>query len=115
MRCADAGAPRAFADVLPVDVLLLCGIFGNVAEADVRQVIGALPGLVVPGGTVVWTRGGGDPDRRHQVRAWFGEAGCEEVAFDGAPERFGVGVHRLPPARPGRAVPLPDRLFTFRR
>jgi hypothetical protein len=115
VRSADAGAPRTFADVLPVDVLLLCGIFGNVAEADVQAVIGALPAMVVPGGTVVWTRGGGDPDRRPQVRAWFAEAGCDEAAFDGAPERFGVGVHRLPAAQPARPGPLPDRLFTFRR
>jgi len=113
VRRADAGAPRAFADVLPVDVLLLCGIFGNLADADVEAVIGVLPAMVVPGGTVVWTRGGGDPDRRPQVRAWFAAAGCEEVAFDGAPERFGVGVHRLPEARPGTPDPLPDRLFTF--
>ncbi|HEX6421606.1 MAG TPA: hypothetical protein VFZ77_24090 [Acidimicrobiales bacterium] len=114
VRCADAGAPRTFADALPVDVLLLCGIFGNVADADVEAVIDALPAMVVPGGTVVWTRGGGDPDRRPQVRAWFAAAGFDEVAFDGAPERFGVGVHRLPVGRPGTPIPLPDRLFTFR-
>ena len=32
VRQADAGLVSAFADVLPADVLLLCGIFGNVSD-----------------------------------------------------------------------------------
>src|SRR5512144_1579804 len=37
VRCADAGRPESFADFLPVDLLLLCGIFGNVADQDIRR------------------------------------------------------------------------------
>jgi hypothetical protein len=36
VRCADASDPATFADQVPADVLLLCGIFGNVAPADVK-------------------------------------------------------------------------------
>jgi hypothetical protein len=112
-RCGDAGDPTLFHDVLPVDVLLLCGIFGNIEHVAVQDMIAAIPSLVVSDGYVIWTRGGSDPDRRGEVRRWFRAAGHDEVAFDGAPEPYGVGVNqiRLPPA--ARHMAPPDRLFTF--
>lgn len=113
VRIADAGATSTFADVVPVDVLMLCGIFGNVADADIRRTIDAVPALLVPGGTVVWTRGRfGDVDLRPSLRRWFVEAGLEEVAYDGEPESFGVGVARGPSPAAVDIV-LPDRVFTF--
>lgn len=116
VRTADAGSTRTFADVVPVDLLLLCGIFGNVTGADIRRTVDAVPALLTPGGTAIWTRGRfADGDLRPQVRRWFVEAGMEEVAFDGAPERFGVGVARAGDAdRPVRRhAPVPARLFAF--
>lgn len=112
VRCADAGRLASFADLLPVDVLVLCGVFGNLAHEDVESVAGMIPLLVAPGGFVLWTRGGSEPDRRPEIRRWFAEAGMHEVAFDGAPAFYGVGLHR----RPAEAVDvgeLPDVLFTF--
>lgn len=87
VRCADAGNPASFADVLPVDVLLLCGIFGNIDHQGVNDVIDAVPQMLVEGGFVIWTRGGSYPDRRPEVRSWFRTAGLAEVSFDGAPRR----------------------------
>src|SRR6202022_4491515 len=72
VRCGDAGGPTLFRDVLPVDVLLLCGIFGNIEPASVKDLIDAIPSLVVPDGYVIRTRGGSGPDRRSEVRRWFG-------------------------------------------
>lgn len=115
VRQADAGAPAAYADAVPADVLVLCGIFGNVDDDDIRRVVAAVPALARPGGTVVWTRGGSPPDKRPDVRRWFAEAGFEELSFDGAPQPFGVGVHRVPTAPAGPPPPLPARLFTFVR
>ena len=40
---ADAGLAAGFADVLPADVLLLCGIFGNVSDRDIRRTVQAAP------------------------------------------------------------------------
>jgi hypothetical protein len=119
VRRGDAGDPALFADALPVDLLLLCGIFGNVSDTDIRATVGAVPSLMAPGGTVIWTRGrlGGEDDLRPVIRRWFSDAGLTEVAFDGAPETFGVGVARRDPgvaAGPG-LPPLPGRLFTFVR
>jgi hypothetical protein len=112
VRCADAGDPASFSDVLPVDVLLLCGIFGNIEHGRVKDVIDVVPHLLAKGGYVIWTRGASDPDRRPEVRSWFRAAGLAEVSFDGAPETFGVGVNqRL--SGPDRQHRLPSRLFSF--
>jgi hypothetical protein len=114
VRRGDAGATATFASALPVDLLVLCGIFGNIAPEDIRRTIAAVPTMLAPGGIVVWTRGVVDAvDLRPDVRAWLGAAGLVELAFDGAPELYGVGV-----ARAGAGVGagrLPARLFTFVR
>lgn len=119
VRHADAGLTAGYADALPADVLLLCGIFGNVSDDDVGRTVTAAPALCAPGGTVIWTRHRRPPDLTALVREWFAEAGFAEVAFE-APETastlIGVGVHRraAAPAGPARAVERPGgRLFTF--
>ena len=114
---ADAGETAVFADVLPVDLLVLCGIFGNVSEDDIRATLAAVPAMVAPGGFVLWTRGAfAEGDLRPSVRQWSREAGLEEVAYDGEPAPYGIGLYRLPAeAAPEFAVVLPDRLFTFIR
>lgn len=115
VRSADAGRLTSFADVLPVDLLLLCGIFGNVSERDIQRTVSAAPGMLRRGGRVIWTRGRFEgEDLRPAVRRWFLETGFEELAYDGEPEPFGVGVARWTgPARAGGE--LPERLFTFVR
>jgi hypothetical protein len=118
VRVADAGLVAGFADALPADVLLLCGIFGNVSDADIERTIRAAPALCRPGATVIWTRGRRPPDLTPQVRAWFGENGFGEVAFD-ALENSGSVDHLISVgvSRRGRAPAAgwPDgRLFTFR-
>lgn len=112
VRCRDAGAVESFLDVLPVNLLMLCGIFGNIDHPQVKTVIEFIPNLVREGGFVIWTRGESEPDRRPEVRRWFTEAGLEEIAFDGSPEPYGVGLNRV--TRPGLPRPtLPARLFSF--
>ena len=73
VRQADASRPSGYADVLPADVLLLCGIFGNISDADIRRTIAAAPALSAPAATVIWTRHRRQPDLTPQVRAWFRE------------------------------------------
>jgi hypothetical protein len=114
VRVADASLVAGFADALPADVLLLCGIFGNVSDRDIGRTIRAAPALCRTGATVIWTRHRRPPDLTPQVRAWFTESGFEDVAFDALETSvmIGVGVSRL-----GRAPAAgrPDgRLFTFR-
>jgi len=113
VRCADASSMDVFADALPVDVLMLCGIFGNVDPDDVRRLIAVCPAFLSAGGFVIWTRGRSDPDRRPEVRTWFEESGFAEIAFDGEPEPYGVGLHRLRAGAQRLVVDPPTPLFTF--
>jgi Putative methyltransferase len=115
VRAADAGAVAAYADALPADVLLLCGIFGNISDEDIRQTVMAAAAMCTPGGTVIWTRHRRPPDLTGQIRSWFEAAGFAEVSFD-APDTAtmtGVGVHRLPVTAPAARIP-DGRLFSFR-
>ena len=110
----DAALTDAYADEVPADVVLVCGVFGNIADGDIERTIGALPQLCREGAEVIWTRHRRHPDLTPSVRRWFGEAGFDEVAFESAgPGSFAVGMHRL--AREGDALVPGVRLFTFFR
>jgi hypothetical protein len=111
---ADAGVVDAYLGALPADLILLCGVFGNISVADVQATVSALPTLCAPAASVIWTRSRREPDATPQIREWFARRGFEERAFDAPSDvLFSVGVHRftgLPrPAEPGR------RLFRFLR
>lgn len=110
---ADASSTTAYADLVPADLLLVCGVFGNIADADIHASIAILPTLCAPAATVVWTRYPRDAALLPTINGWFDEAGFALLAQQtGVPGRqFGVGVHRLttppPPYLPG------VRMFTF--
>src|SRR5262249_4727487 len=50
VRTGDAGEVATFADLLPVDVLMLCGVFGNVDDSDVVRSTAAARLMVAAGG-----------------------------------------------------------------
>ena len=77
-----------FADALPADVLLLCGIFGNVSDRDINRTVQAAPALCRAGATVIWTRHRRPPDLTPRIRQWFADSGFAEIAFDA----LGTGV-----------------------
>jgi hypothetical protein len=114
VREADAAAVASFADALPADVLLLCGIFGNVSDEDIKRTVETSAAMCTPGATVIWTRHRRPPDLTPQVRAWFAASGFDELAFDALDTSTltGLGANRL---RRATTAGLPDRpLFTFR-
>jgi hypothetical protein len=115
IRHADASLVSSFEDALPADVLLLCGIFGNVVEGDIERTVRAAAVLCADGATVIWTRHRRPPDLTPRIRDWFCSSGFDEVAFEalGTSSLTGVGVNSWPGhhARPG---PVPaGPLFTF--
>jgi hypothetical protein len=110
----DAADTSLYSELAPIDLLLLCGIFGNISDDDIRTTIGAAAALLREGGRVIWTRGATDPDLRPVIRDWVKELGFDELSFDGDPEPFGVGVG-LRRADEVPSKPLPKRLFTFLR
>ncbi|GAA1131147.1 class I SAM-dependent methyltransferase [Nocardioides aquiterrae] len=119
VRTADAGTAASYAGGVPADVLLACGVFGNVSDDDVARTVTALPSLLAPGGCVIWTRGrrvpqdpsthAGDP--AELVRSLFADAGFEEVSYVADESGFRVGVHEWP--GPTRTPPAEGRLFSF--
>jgi hypothetical protein len=119
VRRADAGHVASFADALPADVLLLCGIFGNISDADIRRTVEAARRLCADGATVIWTRHRRPPDLTPQLRAWFAGEGFDEVAFEALDTSVltAVGVHRLRIRAGRRRMPerdaLAGALFTF--
>lgn len=108
----DASLSTVYGGYVPADLVLVCGVFGNVGDDDIRHTVRQLPRLCAPGATVIWTRHRGDADLTPAIRGWFAGSGFTEVAFEAAEGfLFGVGTHRLtgPPLafRPG------IRLFEF--
>ena len=108
---ADAAEPAAYAGLVPADLVLACGVFGNITDADVRRTIQRLPQLCAAGGTVIWTRGRWAPDLIPQICDWLAEAGFEELWLSDPAVSFGAGAHRFA----GTPEPLAagPRMFTF--
>ena len=109
----DAGDTAGYAEALPVDLLLLCGIFGNVSNDDIAGTIAAVPAMCRAGATIIWTRHRRAPDATPSIRRWFDAVGCTSTAFV-SPDSgsFAIGRERFDDASPGGS--LPDRLFSFR-
>jgi hypothetical protein len=108
----DASTTSAYVGAVPADLVLVCGVFGNVTDDDVANTVRRLPSFCTPGATVIWTRHRRPPDATPAIRAQFTVAGFTELAFD-APEDFlfGIGTFRYD----GASQPLVanERLFTF--
>jgi hypothetical protein len=105
----DAGTTDAYRNAVPADVILACGVFGNITDEDVARTIRTLPSLCAPGASVIWTRHRNPPDLTPAIRGWFEQAGFAELAFENPDGTwFGVGHHRLEgepvPIEPGRTM-----------
>ena len=111
---ADAGSTDAYQGAVPADLVVACGIFGNVATEDIERTVRGFPSLCDAGAWVIWTRHPREPGVLDGIERWFGESGFEREALviedDG---HWAVGLHHLvadpAPFTAGR------RLFTFVR
>jgi hypothetical protein len=115
VMCADASISDTYDGAVPADIILACGVFGNISNDDIERTIAYLPRLCASRATVVWTRAHEpEADVPSKIRRWFDQSGFEEVAFD-APDddTFRVGTHRLT-ASP-RPLKRGARLFRFIR
>lgn len=108
----DAGRVEHYADLTPADIVLMCGVFGNISEADVQQTIGACASLCRVGGTVVWTRHRREPDLVPAICDWFAQVGFEQVWLSDRDVGFGVGAHRFLGTQ---APAVPEVMFRFVR
>jgi len=112
---ADAAISDVYAPYVPADVILACGIFGNISDADLERTVRSVSMLGRTGTAVIWTRHRLAPDLTPSIRRWFAESGFSESSFDALDNenKYSVGVVRLVGA------PLPYqpgfRFFTFIR
>ena len=114
VRCADAGNTDACDGAVPADLVVACGIFGNISLADIEGTIRTLPSLCAREAWVVWTRHPREPGVLPTIDGWFEASGFERHALVVDDDAwFGVGLHRLV------ADPTPyargQQLFTFVR
>ncbi|NNN20704.1 MAG: SAM-dependent methyltransferase [Acidimicrobiales bacterium] len=108
----DAANVSLYSDFVPVEILLLCGIFGNISLDDIKNTLERSSSFLAPGGFVVWTRHRKEPDATPAIRNWCAEFGYREIAFD-TPDRheFSVGTYELVKA-PSKFLP-DGKLFQF--
>jgi hypothetical protein len=90
----DASLTSQYTDLVPADLVLACGLFGNMTNAHIKQTIGYCAQLCADGGAVVWTRGRWAPDLVPRICDWFEERGFDRVSLTSADQLQCVGAHR---------------------
>lgn len=108
---ADAALTDHYLGMVPADIVLVCGLFGNITDEDIERTIDTCTRLCDAGGTVIWTRGRFTPDLIPQICDWFAQRGFDLQWLSDPEAKFGVGVHRFT----GEPRPLVSgaRMFTF--
>ncbi len=110
----DAGSSDAYAGACQADLVLVCGVLGNISDGEIETTLKFLPRLCAAGARVVWTRDPRPAGIIDKLQGWFVDAGFEPqdlVVPDSPP--FGVGTARLV----GDPQPFETgvRLFEFKR
>jgi hypothetical protein len=108
---SDAGLVDAYLGAVPADLVLACGVFGNITDADVERTVAVCGQLCRDGGTVVWTRHRRPPDLVPAICDWFERDGFDRVAVTAPELGYGVGAHRR--TRAPERLEAGARMFTF--
>jgi hypothetical protein len=90
----DASLTDQYAGMVPAELVLMCGIFGNVSTTDIERTIAAAPQFCRTGATLIWTRHREDPDLAPTICGWFESRGFERIYLSERDAGFGVGAHR---------------------
>lgn len=107
----DAALTEHYDGMVPADLVLMCGVFGNITDEDIARTIGYARQLCRRDGFLVWTRHRNPPDLVPQICQWLAQVGFEQQWLSEPGVGYGVGVHRY------RGEPRPlargERMFTF--
>ena len=110
----DATLATNYVGAVPADIVIVCGVFGNLAdEAELNRLLDNLSFLSKPGAFVIWTRGHSNGIiYSDNVRKILSTSGFEEVNFKlTATGDMGVGLHRY--LGENLAAPKEQKLFVF--
>jgi len=107
----DASLTDHYLDLTPADLVLVCGVYGNLRLPDIENTVAACTSLCATGGTVIWTRGRKpEPSVAPQISAWYEQHGFEQLWLTTDPEeQMCVGVHRYT----GTPTPLAPGVSLF--
>ncbi|MGD0284346.1 MAG: class I SAM-dependent methyltransferase [Candidatus Saccharimonadales bacterium] len=111
---ADAANSSLYKNVIPADLILLCGVFGNISIEDVRYIIKNLSMFCKSGTKVIWTRNRRVPDVTPKIRELFTNNSLDELKFISTSDNtYAVGLNIFN----GNTKPFnPElKLFTFIR
>jgi SAM-dependent methyltransferase len=107
---ADAADTAAYVGAAPADVVLACGIFGNITDEEVERTIRFLPAVCAPDAWAIWTRVPRGDDILERIDGWFVDAGFESRAVVvGKNDIFGAGAAQYR----GDTQPLDPALHLF--
>jgi hypothetical protein len=109
---ADAARTNAYAGAVPANIVMVCGVFGNISLDDIQRTVATLPSLCAIGARVIWTRHRRAPDRTLAIRDMFRESGFREVTFV-APGEYIFTVSTAELQRPPDPFSPNDTMFTF--
>ncbi|MEH2291760.1 class I SAM-dependent methyltransferase family protein [Nostoc sp.] len=110
----DATLAANYVEAVPADIVIVCGVFGNLAdEAELNRLLDNLSFLSKQGAFIIWTRGHSNGITYSEtVRKILRTSGFEEVNFKLTSTRdMGVGLHRY--LGENLAVPKEQQLFVF--
>jgi hypothetical protein len=111
----DATISSTYLGLVPVDVVLMAGVFGNLRSEEACRLVRNLCLLCKPGGVVIWTRHRRLHDGLNQIRLirqCFVESDFEEVHIENTPDdKFTIGSNRYKGA--GQVLHGGIKLFEF--
>lgn len=107
----DAALTRHYHGMVPANMVLACGVFGNITNCDIERTLAHCSQLCAHGAILIWTRHRHGPDQVPWICRRLEQAGFYQHWLSDPHEEFGVGVHRFT----GQPKPLDPtaRLFTF--
>ncbi|HSW91655.1 MAG TPA: class I SAM-dependent methyltransferase [Candidatus Saccharimonadales bacterium] len=107
----DASLTHAYKADIPADLILICGVFGNISDDDVARTIQNLPKFCKRGTRVIWTRNRRAPDRTGVIRSLLVENGFDETEFTSTDDdSYGIGVSAFTSSPPA----MGDNVTMFR-
>jgi hypothetical protein len=107
----DAALTSNYLGYVPADIVVACGVYGNLSDADIERTVDYCTRLCATGGTVIWTRGRWQPDLLPEICDWYEQRSFERLWVSDPSFPAGVAAHRFL----GAPAPLePDAtMFTF--